>query len=238
VVDQRAFGCSVEVAENLERFDELVVLLPLVERGAIEEDVVDPVLLAGARRPGGSRYGQPRPGLPVEEFRSDGALAGSGRAREDEENAQGRLAFEVVEEGAPLMRPRTRRFSLISSSSIVRRAFTLPTPGRDSRTVTTLSLATASSVSPCASNSPRLIDPALSFSFSSARWRRAAAAFSRAAWRCAGSSCGGRGIAVGPPEASTKTFVRCRAVTSVGVAARGPTNPVSIGRASGATTRP
>jgi hypothetical protein len=76
------------VAEHLERLDELVVFEPLLEGGPVEEDVVDPVPLAGPRRPRGRRYRQPRPGLPVEQCGGDGALAGSGRAREDEEDAQ------------------------------------------------------------------------------------------------------------------------------------------------------
>jgi hypothetical protein len=88
MIDQRPLGRPVEVTENFERFDELVVLLPLVECGAVEEDVVDPVLLTGARRPGRGGNRQPRPGLLLEEFGGDGTLAGSGRARENEENAQ------------------------------------------------------------------------------------------------------------------------------------------------------
>jgi hypothetical protein len=51
MVDQRPFGRAVEVTENFERFDELLGLLPLVERGPVEEDIVDAVLLTGARRP-------------------------------------------------------------------------------------------------------------------------------------------------------------------------------------------
>jgi hypothetical protein len=76
------------VAEHFERFDELVVFLPLLERGVVKEDVVDAVLLTGARRPGCRGNGQPGPGLLLEEFGGDGALAGSGRARENEEDAQ------------------------------------------------------------------------------------------------------------------------------------------------------
>lgn len=88
--------------EDLERLDELVVLLPLLEGGPVEEDVVAPVDLTRARRPGGGGDRQPQPGVPGEEAGGDGALAGSGRAREDEEDAQ-RLPLEMLEEGAPLM---------------------------------------------------------------------------------------------------------------------------------------
>jgi hypothetical protein len=102
VVDQRAFGGAVVVAEDLERLDELVVLPPLFEGGPVEEDVVDAVLFAGTRRSRGRRYRQPRGRLPFEQFGGDGALAGSGRAREDEEDAQP-LPLEMLEEGAPLV---------------------------------------------------------------------------------------------------------------------------------------
>ena len=43
-------------------------------------------------------------------------------------------------------RPRTRRVSLMPISSIVRRAFTLPTPGSDSSTASTFILPTMSSL--------------------------------------------------------------------------------------------
>jgi hypothetical protein len=76
--------------EHLERLDEVAVLLPLLEGGPFEEDVVAPVELAGTRRSGGRRDRQPRPGLPVEQAGGNGALAGSGRAREDEQDAQWR----------------------------------------------------------------------------------------------------------------------------------------------------
>jgi hypothetical protein len=72
------------VAEDLERLHEVAVLLPLLEGRPVEEDVVLPGDLTGARRPRGRRERQPRPGFPVEEAGGDGALAGSGRAREDE----------------------------------------------------------------------------------------------------------------------------------------------------------
>lgn len=104
MVDQRPLGGAVEVAEDLERLDELVVLRPLVEGGPVEEGVIVPIDLTGARRPGGSRDRQPQPGVPGQEAGGNGALAGSGRTREDEEDAQ-RLSLEVPEQGTPLMGP-------------------------------------------------------------------------------------------------------------------------------------
>src|SRR3990170_1147014 len=62
-------------------------------------------------------------------------------------------------------------------SSIVRRAFTLPTPGRASRTARTLVLPTVSSPSDMRSSSSRESEPILSRSLSSDRNLRAAAAF-------------------------------------------------------------
>ena len=76
-----------------------------------------------------------------------------------------------------------RRVSLMPTSSISRRALTLPTPGSDSSTETTFILPTVSSRSAWSSSSFSVSDPILSFSLSSARRRRAAAAFSSAAWR-------------------------------------------------------
>jgi hypothetical protein len=90
MVDEGPAGSAVEVAEDFERLHEIAVLLPLLERGPVEEDVVAPVELAGARRSRGRRDRQPGPGFPVEEAGGDGALAGSGRAREDEQDAQRR----------------------------------------------------------------------------------------------------------------------------------------------------
>jgi hypothetical protein len=74
--------------EHLEGLDEVAVLLPLLEGRPVEEDVVATVDLTRARRARRGRQRQPRPGLPVEEAVGDGALAGSGRAREDEQDAQ------------------------------------------------------------------------------------------------------------------------------------------------------
>jgi hypothetical protein len=96
MVDHRPLGGAVEVAEDLEGLDELVVLGPLLEGGPVQEDVVAPVDLTGSRRSGGGRDRQPEPGVPGQEAGGDGALAGSGRAREDEEDGQ-RLPLEVVE---------------------------------------------------------------------------------------------------------------------------------------------
>jgi hypothetical protein len=90
MVDERPSGSAVEVAEDFERLHELAVLLPLLEGGPVEEDVVAPVELAGARQPRGRRDRQPGSRFPVQEAGGDGALAGSGRAREDEQDAQRR----------------------------------------------------------------------------------------------------------------------------------------------------
>jgi len=90
MVGEGLAGSPVEVAEYLERLDEVAVLLPLLEGAPVEEDVVAPVQLAGTRRSGGRRDRQPRPGLPVEQAGGNGALAGSGWAREDEQDAQWR----------------------------------------------------------------------------------------------------------------------------------------------------
>ena len=57
--------------------------------------------------------------------------------------------------------PRSRRLSLMSSSSMIRRACTLPTPGSDSSTLTTLSLASASSRVPWSNSSSRPSEPCL-----------------------------------------------------------------------------
>jgi hypothetical protein len=113
------------VPEDLERLDELVVLLPLLERGPVEEDVVDPVLLTRTRRSRGRRYRQPRARLPLEQFGGDGALTGSGRAREDEEDAQP-LPLEMLEEGAPLVGAEAPDATVLADLELFHRA-----PGLD-----------------------------------------------------------------------------------------------------------
>ena len=126
-------------------------------------------------------------------------------------------------------RPRSRRLSLMSSSSMMRRACTLPTPGSDSSTLTTLSLASVSSRVPWSNSSPRLSDPALSFAFTSARVRRASAAFSSAAWRCSAVSAGGSGIRLPPGRRRRPVYAAgARLTTGSGRAAgsgRAPARP-------------
>src|SRR5205823_219062 len=123
-----------------------------------------------------------------------------------------------------------RLLSLMASSCMSRRARTLPTPGRDSRTLTTFSLASVSSRSPCSNSSARLSELALSFSFTSARCRRATAAFSSAAWRCSGVSEGGRGIGNGPPTQRAVVLGWFRPPrTSAPCSAAQPDDGVSIG---------
>ena len=88
----------------------------------------------------------------------------------------------------------TRRVSAMPISSIVRRAFTLPTPGSASITARTFILPMWSLSPASASSSDRVIDPIFSFSLISARARRASAALARACWRCSGVRAGGCGM--------------------------------------------
>ena len=76
-----------------------------------------------------------------------------------------------------------------STSSMILRALTLPTPGSDSSSDTTLSLPTL--VSSDASASERLIEPIFRRALISARAARASAALARAAVRCSGVNGGG-----------------------------------------------
>src|SRR5690606_7204403 len=78
-------------------------------------------------------------------------------------------------------RPLIRRESAMPISSIARRARTLPTPGSDSRTEMTFIFPIVSLPSAWPKRSLRVRDPILSFSFSSARARRASAALASAA---------------------------------------------------------
>jgi hypothetical protein len=114
------------VAEDLERLHEFAVFLPLLEGRPVEEDVVPPADLTGTRRPRGRRERQPRPGLPVEEAIGDGALSGSGRAREDEQDAQRALALEVGEESAPLVGAEAPHATVLADLELLHRA-----PGLD-----------------------------------------------------------------------------------------------------------
>src|SRR5262249_6581403 len=105
--------------ENLERFDEVPGLLPLLKSGTVEEEIVAALDLARARRPGGRRHRQPGRRLPVEEASGDRALSGSRRAREDEQNAQGALALEVGEEGAPLVRAEAAEATVLADLELL-----------------------------------------------------------------------------------------------------------------------
>ena len=98
--------------------------------------------------------------------------------------------------------PCNRRLSLIPTESINRRALTFPNPGSDSRTESTFIFPTVSLESAVLRSSERVIEPSLSFSFTSARSRRTLAALARAAWRCSGVRAGGCGMVetIAPPQ--------------------------------------
>ena len=74
-------------------------------------------------------------------------------------------------------RPRSRRFEAMSSSSIRRLPFTLPTPGRDTTIAETLVPAMRSSVSARSRTSGKVRLPVLRNSLISARTRRALGCF-------------------------------------------------------------
>src|SRR5437764_5762107 len=171
---------AVQVTEIRRGLEEASLPGPGLERGAVDE-VVRVLPLSRAARSGRPRPAQPQRRVGGGQALGHGALADPSRAgyHEDQERAVSRSNASRWFTPSPW----TRRDSLIPMSSIIRRAFTLPNPGSDSRTEITFIFPTVSFCPPCSSNSSRLSEPILSFSFSSARARRAAAAFSRAAWR-------------------------------------------------------
>src|SRR5439155_8782306 len=186
-------GRPVPRPEHREPLQEVVPLQAGVELLVGEEVVVDAVTLTGPRRARRHRYGEPQVSpVTLEEPADDGAFPRPGRSGNDQEDAQ--RAFSKCS-SSPWRwcrpSPRTRRLSLISSSSMRRRALTFPTPGIDSSKVRTLSLASASSHAPRSSSSCNVRSPVFNCSFTAARMRRASAALSSAAWRCSGESGGG-----------------------------------------------
>lgn len=85
---------------------------------------------------------------------------------------------------------RRRRVGAISSSVMISCALTLPTFGKASSSADTFILPKTSSLSASLRTWVRLVPPRLSRSLSSARARRAAAAFSNAAARCSSVNWG------------------------------------------------
>ena len=159
-----------------------------------------PVDLTGPRVPRGHRDGQPDLGEVGADVGGDRALADRGRAGEDDETGRRRLgvgrrhtrskrAMSAAAWFEPS--PRTRRDSEIPTSSMICRARTRPTPGRDSSRAETFILPMISLSLPSWMTSAR--EPCEYFSrfLAAARSRRARAAFARAAARCSGVS-GGR----------------------------------------------
>jgi hypothetical protein len=80
---------SVEVPVHLEPLQELVGRAQAVELFAIEEQIVLAVDLAFATRTRRGRHREPQPRVAVAELAHDRPLADPGRAREDEQDAQG-----------------------------------------------------------------------------------------------------------------------------------------------------
>src|SRR5690606_10150741 len=198
---RRARG-AVAVAGEFRVFEQLAVVDPLRERLAVDEVVVLPVDLALPRGAGGHRDAAEDLRRQVTQDADDAGLADPGRTGDDSEPVPGLTRHRLtgalhspLNSASRALRcrspsPRSRRLAAISSFSMVAWARTLPTPGRASSSAETFILPRTSSLSACLSTSARVVPPRFSRSLSSARARRAAAAFSKAAARCSSVSWG------------------------------------------------
>ena len=123
----RCSGCALEVAVDLEPFQEPAGVAGVVEFLASHEVVVAAVEFAGTGGPVGRGHGEPELGFPLQEGAHDGRLPGAGRAGDDETDAQwtrSKCSMSFFFWFGP--KPRRRRLSLMSRSFMSRRAFTLP----------------------------------------------------------------------------------------------------------------
>ena len=85
LLDRAARGAVAGGLVDHRPLEELVLGDERVELGVGDEPVVDAVLLAGARRPGGRRDRDPHLGVALAHRGGDGALADRGRPGEDDE---------------------------------------------------------------------------------------------------------------------------------------------------------
>src|SRR5207302_7220870 len=172
-------GCAGELpGQDLDPLQEPSLGDPPHERLAVDE-VVGVFGLAWPAGPGRPGAAEPEVGNAVQQLVDERALARAAGTEDDEDQDCANVFSSASRCWAP--RPRTRLLSLMPISSIRRRARTLPTPGNDSSRVSTFIFPTTSSRSASSRSSFSLVEPIFNFSRSSARRRRAAAAFSSAA---------------------------------------------------------
>jgi hypothetical protein len=88
VVDRRS-GRAFQVAVHLEPLEEPALVTDPLELPLIEKQVVLAVGLTGAARPRGRRNREPQARFELQELANDRPLADPGRAREDQQDAQG-----------------------------------------------------------------------------------------------------------------------------------------------------
>src|SRR5438132_12041351 len=162
-----------------------------------KEVVVPAVPFPSAGAPCGRGYRRNDLRTVREHTFSDRGLAGPRRTRDHEElrcRARRRAGYFSLNSASRACfcfspRPRMRRDVETSSFSMIFLARTLPTPGRASRTADTFIFPTVLSVG-CCRICVRVNVPFLSCCFTSARARRASAAFSRAIFRCSSVKTG------------------------------------------------
>src|SRR3990170_2974080 len=186
---RRTHRRSVPVAEDLGPLEEPALTRHLREPVVGDEDVVHPVLFVRTWWTGGrgDRHAQAREAF--QQVPDDGPFADPRGTGDDEEPAarfdRGYFLANSASSASRCFapRPRTRRLAEMSNFSMIFVAGTFPTPGSDSSTVDTFIFPTVlSSVLESRSFKERL--PDFSSPFSSARLRRASAAFARACLRC------------------------------------------------------
>src|SRR5918996_1379491 len=214
-------GRAVPLLEHLGPFQQVASLDHGLEPVPGDEAVVDPLGLAGARIPRGHGDREEQVGTAAQQSPDHGPLPHPRRAGDHEEPA-GTLGEAVRGvRGGPAYflansprsasfcfapRPRTRRLVEMSSRSMSFRARTFPTPGSASSTAETFILATMLS-SRMLRTSRRLVCPALSRSFSSARFLRASAALARASRRCSSVRVGSGMVSSFDPSPETPGII-------------------------------
>jgi hypothetical protein len=79
----------VEVSVDVEPLEELTVVTLVLELRTVEEEVLATVDLSVSTGARGRRDREPKPRVALEELPDDGPLADPGRARDDQQDAQG-----------------------------------------------------------------------------------------------------------------------------------------------------